>query len=340
MKNWMHFMLKRFLSASNVAVSWRSDIIRAVNFKRSFRSVPDDPKYVFSKPPTSSKFPDDPQNKDGKHFFTPPNSANVKADAFSDEVTSIGQAIASQRRKKRRQLISLILFGTIGGILGYSVCYKAIYLREQSFIPLFPSSRIRKLSNKDKRRIAIKQVEDVARLRVLEQLSQHPMIKDEYSVPLLDSNTQETPKVHNFEMWCEDQDPCVTGIVVEPNDSRASSHEWYKVPFLFKWRITHRPISISRTVTDFLNGIGLSSTDIFQIIAPENVYGSFKYEFPIQGDDHSMHIWFLGEMDLGNESLVVFKGKFHVDAKLQQIDLLRKENNKLIRYILYKDDRK
>lgn len=180
----------------------------------------------------------------------------------------------------------------------------------------------------------------LSKIRVLEQLSQHDMIKEEYGVPLHDADTNETPEVQDFSIWCEDQDPCVTGIVIEPNDERPTSHQWYRVPFLFKWRLTHRPLSISRTVDGVLNGIGLSSSDLFQIVAPETVYGSFKYEYPIQDDDHSMHIWFLGEMKLDNDSLVVYKGKYHVDVKLEQIDLLRKENGKLVRYILYKEGEK
>lgn len=312
----------------------------ALGIQRSFKTLPDDPKYVFSKPPKSPSSSSNKNIKDGKHFFTPPSLSDRNSDNVNDEVTSIGQAIASQRRRNRRRLIAVIFFGFMGTVLGYTIGYRALYLKEQSFIPLYPSSRVRKLSERDKRRIDAKQVENIARVRVLERLSQHVMIKEDYGVPLLENKTHETPKVKDFEMWCEDQDPCVTGIVIEPNDGRASIHEWYRIPFLIRWRITHRPISLSQNLNDFLNRVGLSSTDVFQIIAPENVYGSFKYEFPIQGDNHSLHIWFLGEMELDEDSLIVFKGKYHVDAKLQQIDLLRKEKNKLVRYILYKDDEK
>lgn len=308
--------------------------------RRFLATQSQDPKYVFSKPPSPSTV----QRKtsegginDGKHFFTPPKGNPKNSSEEDGNVNIIGQVIAQQRSKRRRQLISAILVGVIGTILGYSVGYKVLYLREQSFIPLFPASTIRKLSERDRRAIDIKRVEDLSRIRVLEQLSQHEMIKEQYGVPLHDADTNETPKVQDFSIWGEDQDPCVTGLVIEPDDGRPSTHSWYRIPFLVKWRLTHRPISISRAINNLLQGIGLSTTDLFQVIAPEKVYGSFKYEYPLPGDDHSMHIWFLGEMKLNNESLVVYKGKFHVDVKLQEIDLLRKENDELVRYILYKD---
>lgn len=307
------------------------------SFRDSVRYLttnPEDPRYVFSKPPSKT----DPQRpNDGKYFFTSPDATNQEE---YEDANVLGQAILQQRRRRRRQLLSIILLGTLGSILGYSVGYKALYLREQSFIPLFPASRVRKLSPRDQRRIDTGKVQILSQIRVLEQLSQHEMIKEDYGVPLHDANTNETPVVQDFSIWCEDQDPCVTGIVFEPNDGRPSSHQWYRVPFLFKWRLTHRPLSISQTVNSILNSIGLSMSDLFQVVAPEKVYGSYKYEFPIQDDNHSMHIWFLGEMKLDDDSLVVYKGKYHVDVKLEQIDLLRKENGKLVRYILYKEHEK
>lgn len=292
----------------------------------------EDPRYVFSKPPSKTEVP---HPNDGKYFFSRPDDTK-KGEYQGSNV--LGQAILQQRRRRRRQLLSIIFVGVIGSILGYSIGYKALYLREQSFIPLFPASRIRKLSARDRRRIDAGKVQLLSQIRVLEQLSQHEMIKEDYGVPLRDASTNETPEVQDFSIRCEDQDPCVTGIVVEPNDGRPSSHQWYRIPFLFKWRLTHRPLSISRTINSILEGIGLSTSDLFQVVAPEKVYGSFKYEYPIQDDDHSMHIWFLGEMKLDNDSLVVYKGKYHVDVKLEQIDLLRKENGKLVRYILYKEN--
>ena len=158
------------------------------------------------------------------------------------------------------------------------------------------------------KKVDINQVQKLSKLRVLEILSGHDMIKEQYGVPLLDKDGN-SPTLNEFSMWCEDQDPCVTGIVMEPDDKRDSSHTWYRIPFVCKWRITHRPISIRGTIDDLLNRIGLETADLFEIISPERVYGSFKYEDPLQGDSHALHLWFHGEIELDDDYLIVYNGK-------------------------------
>ncbi|QID87938.1 Altered inheritance of mitochondria protein 39, mitochondrial [Saccharomyces pastorianus] len=287
------------------------------------------------------------QVHDGKHFFTTPQQQQTKSEGAEEkehhsvkeeDLKSIGQAIAQKRHKRRKQIWSAMFGGIFGVIIGYSVIYKVIYLKDQSFIPLFPSSKIRKLSARDLKKIDANQVQSLSKLRVLEKLSGHDMIKEQYGVPLLDKDGN-SPRLNEFSMWCEDQDPCVTGIVMEPDDKRASSHTWYRIPFVCKWRITHRPISIRGTIDDLLNRIGLETTDLFEIISPERVYGSFKYEYPLQGDSHALHVWFHGELELDDDSLIVYNGKYHVDVKLQEIDLFRREKNgQLVQYVLFKND--
>lgn len=296
-----------------------------------------DPRYVFSKPPPSPE--QGPSNnkstkKDSTHIFSNPTNDNKINDS---DIKTIGEAIAQQRRRRTRMVTMTVLSALVATILGYSIGYKVWYCKSQSFIPLYPCSRVRKLSTRDLKRIDVKMVENLSEVRVLEKLSQHEMIKDQYGVPLRDQDGR-PPRTHEFSIWCEDQDPCVTGIVFEPDDKRDSSHTWYRIPFLFKWRLTHRPISISGFINDTLNSINLSTSDLFEVISPEKVYGSFKYEYPLQGDNHSLHICFLGEMKLDKETMIIYKGKYHVDVKLERIDLLRTENGELIRYILYKDD--
>ncbi|KAH7585109.1 hypothetical protein J7297_02958 [Nakaseomyces glabratus] len=302
-----------------------------------------DPRYVFSKPPTN-----DPnqskEGRDGKHFFTPSvndgaeNSTLHNNSRLSEsEMSSIANAIAEQKRKRLKRSIITIFSAFVTAVLGYTIGYKVWYLKEQSFIPLYPCSRVRKLSTRDLRRVSVKKIEDISEVRVLERLSQHKMIQEEYGVPLRDSNGK-APHVSDFSVWCEDQDPCVTGLVFEPDSNRQSSHSWYRIPYVFKWRITHRPISISSFIDDVLNWINVSTSDLFEVISPEKVYGSFKYEYPIQGDNHSLHICFLGEMKLDENTTVIYKGKYHVDVKLERIDLLRTENKKLVRYILFKEE--
>lgn len=296
-----------------------------------------DPRYVFSKPPSSNKAGSSNEERitnDNTHIFSPLSNNN---DIGETEIRSIGEAIARQRRIRTRRIIGTIVGALIVTILGYSIGYKVWYCKTQSFIPLYPCSRVRKLSTRDLKRIDVKMVENLAEVRLLEKLSQHEMIKDQYGVPLRDQDGK-PPHTHDFSIWCEDQDPCVTGIVFEPDDKRDSSHTWYRVPFLFKWRLTHRPISISGIISDTLKSINLSTSDLFEVMSPEKVYGSFKYEYPLQGDNHSLHICFLGEMKLDKETMIIYKGKYHVDVKLERIDLLRTEKGELIRYILYKED--
>lgn len=305
---------------------------------RWFTTKPEDPKYVFSKPPQQPALQQNGDVKSGKYIFSTPNEELKEQAGEYEQSNVLGQAILQQRRKRRKQVVTFVLLGLIGSVLGYSVGYKALYRREQSFIPLFPASKIRKLSERDRSRIDVEGVKQLSQIRVLQQLSQHEMIKEQYGVPLHDTETHEIPELQEFNIWCEDQEFSVTGVVIEPDDRRPSSHQWYRIPFLVKWRLTHRPLSIAKAVDELMEDIGLSSSDLYQIISPERVYGSFKYEYPLRGDHQAKHIWFLGEMRLNSESLVVYKGKYHVDVKLEEIDLLRKEEGKLVRYILYKED--
>lgn len=301
---------------------WRPLAHRLLNKKS-----PVDPRYVFSRPPNGN-------GQDGTHFFT--NPKDDKDD--NNRTTAIGEAIARQRTYKRIKFAYNLFWLSIAGVLGYSIGYKVIYRKEQTFLPLLPASRVRKLNERDSKRFDVERIKVLSRIRVLEQLSRHEMIKEQYGVPLLDVNTHETPNVNEFNMWYEDSDPCVTGLVIEPDDTRPTRHNWYRLPYICKWRLTHRPINVHKTINDIWNRLGLTLSDVFEIITPEKVYGSFKYEYPLADDDHYTKIWFLGEMKLGNDSLVIYKGNFHIDVKLEQIHLLRRENGELVRYILYKNE--
>lgn len=287
---------------------------------------PVDPRYVFSRPPNN-------EGQDGTHFFTNPQGDNG---GDHSAVEGIGEAIARQRRQKRVRFAYTLCWVSIAGVLGYSIGYRVMYRKEQSFLPLMPASRIHKLNAREAKRIGIDKVKVMSRLKVLEQLSQHEMIKEQYGVPLLNVNTHETPNVDELTMWREDSDPCVTGVILEPDDDRPTVHSWYRLPYICKWRLTHRPINIHKTIDDIVQNLGLTLSDVFQIITPDRVYGSFKYEYPRAGDDHYTKVWFLGEMKLSDDSLIIYKGKFHSDVTLDQIHLLRRENGEIIRYILYK----
>lgn len=304
----------------------RSRLLRPL-CQRWLSKGPTDPRYIFSQPPPATG-----TNQNGTHFFTNPQDGKQGEKGNAE---AIGEAIARQRRQRRARFAYKLLLVSVAGVLGYSVGYKVIYKGEQVFLPLMPASRVRKLSAEDSRRIGIEKVKLLSRIRVLEKLSQHEMIKEQYGVPLLHV---ETPSVDEFTMWCEDMDPCVTGLVLEPDDGRRTTHTWYRLPHVLKWRLAYRPINLSKTINELAQSFGLSLNDVYQILSPEKVYGSFKYEYPLTGDDHPMHLWFLGEMKLRDDSLIIYKGKYHVDVKLEQIHLLRRENGKLIRYILYKNE--
>ncbi|EDO15937.1 hypothetical protein Kpol_480p24 [Vanderwaltozyma polyspora DSM 70294] len=318
------------------------------------RNYSNDSKYFFSKPPANDNN-DKGSYADSKHFFTKPNgkmNSNEQIDQMHNNGSNnpnnnkngstdslIGQAILQQRRERRKQVWYALGISIFAVLIGYSIGYKVIYLNEDSFIPLYPSSGIRKPSQNDLRKIDVPHIKLISHLRVLEVLSHHDMIKEQYGVPLHDSNGVNPPQIKEFNIWCEDQDPCVTGLIIRKDDpNRPTTHTWHRIPYLLQWRVTHRPICISRSISNFLEDIGLSYSTIYEIISPEKIYGSFKYEYPIPGDDHSMHIWFLGELQLNNDTLIIYKGKYHVDVKLQQVDLLRNEDGKLVRYVLFKEN--
>lgn len=292
-------------------------------------------KYIFSEPSTT-----DPKlnitysngaPKDNKHFFTQPPQ---KFDSRLSK--TIGDVIASQRRKRRRSVYKFLFYGIAGVFFGYFIGYRTYYLGKTSFVPLFPSSRIRKLSDNDKRRLDIEKVKNTSKVRVLEQLSKHEMIKDKFSVPLQDENGKE-PRLRDFTIWCEDQDPCVTGITLEPDveDRSNCSHRWFRIPGICKLRMSHRSFNITSQIHDFLTSIGL--VDVYHVLNSDKSYGSFKYEYPLQGDNHSLHIWFLGEMNLSRDAWIIYKGKYHVDVELEEVYLLqRQDDGQLVRYMIYK----
>lgn len=307
---------------------------RCLISKRLLSQHPRDPKHVFTEPAAD-------EVRDPKHFFTSPPPTPPRT-AANEEVfsSSIQQAMLSQKRQQRKSIVRALFIAVFGVIFGYSIGYKVLYCHEKSFIPLYPAPRARKLSKKDLKRLNIEDIKQLAQFRVLGKLTAHNMIKEEYGIPLKTADGK-PPTTRDFSIWCEDQDPCVTGVLFKPYERRIKDdgHTWHTLFHLLQFRITHKPISISSSVESMLNLIGLGTSDLFQVVNPEKVYGDFKYEFPLQHgeEDHSMHIWFLGEMELGND-LIVYKGKYHVDVKLQQIDLLRREEGKLIRYVLYKEE--
>lgn len=298
-------------------------------------------------------------HSDPKHYFTDPETNEIKKPPTffvgREDTGQVAQAIAdsirTNRRRRQRVFFGAMLSGIIGVTLGYSIGYKVLYCKEESFVPMYPSRKWHRLSEYDSQRINIDEMKMLGKLKCLSILTNHTMIREQYGVPLKTADGS-VPTVKSFDVWCEDQDPCVQGIIVKPIDKdgkrRFRKHIWHTIPGLFEWRVGSKPITIRGKLESVFKYIGLHTGDLFEVINPDRVYGDYKYEFPLRKgkdgenfdgeDDRSMHIWFFGEIDLADDAMVVFKGKYHVNVKMEQVDLLRKENDQLVRYVLYKDD--
>ncbi|AET38392.1 Aim39p Ecym_2682 [Eremothecium cymbalariae DBVPG len=310
---------------------------------RTLSGNPPDPTHIFTDPKTNKAR--EPPNffqeqafgngaiRDKTSLFKP--GQNVLADALST-------SIREQQRHRKKTVWSSIFVTVFGILFGYSVGYKVVYKGEEVFIPVWPAKRSRPLSTKDAAGLNIQEVKRIVEFRVLEKLSMHKMIKEQFGVPLR-TNYGRKPQSDQFQVWCEDEDPCIKGIVMRPSSSRLekTDDKWHRIPPILDWRMAYRPISIQRMVEKFLSVFGLRTSDLFQVVNPDKVLGDFKYEHPLpkrNEHDHSMHICFLGKMHLSPDSVIVYKGQYHVDARLEQIDLLRLENGELVRYVLHKTE--
>lgn len=273
-------------------------------------------------------------------FFSGDKGKQAPLTSKVQEDTSIGQAIVDFRRKRRWNNIKFGIFGTFVGIFGYFVVYKVFYKGEETFLPISPASKVRNLSYSDLERLDTEQIESMVGIKVLEHLSRHPMIKEEYGVPLYTTDGKQLV-MEDFNVWCEDQDPCIFGLLLKSDKKeekeKNSKHTWHRIPFILKWRFTYRPVFLAQDLTNLFQQLSGQYNDIFQIISPEQMYGAFKYEYPIHGDNHSMHVIFSGEIPLNKNSLVLFQGKYHVDVKFDEICLIRREGDELVKYILYEE---
>ncbi|CEP62837.1 Aim39p LALA0_S06e04962g [Lachancea lanzarotensis] len=299
---------------------------------RSLATQSRDPKHIFTNPSNNEIL-------DSKHFFTSPN-ANVGSEEDLIAAT-IQESIKSNRRKKFKHISSAFVVALLTTILGYSVGYKVMYLHEQAFIPAYPVPKKRSFNTDELKSINVREIEELANYKVLERLSMHPMIKEQYGVPL--HHAPGVPlRSRNFSVWQENPNPCLAGILVKPYNAPKDQSVWHTIPFMFKWRLVHRSIDVVDSVNQLLSRFGTETTDLLDVVNPNRENGDFKYERPqhYSQSHQASHLWFLGEMELDENSIIVFKGRYHVDIKLQQVDLLRRENNELVRYVLYQADEK
>ncbi|CAR21991.1 Aim39p [Lachancea thermotolerans CBS 6340] len=311
--------------------SWRqrnlASLLYSLSHRRLLSQKIPDPKHVFT----------DPSNNeivDSKHFFTNPSRDNlIEEEAIAK---SIEASIKNQRRRRGKQVSSALAAALFATIFGYTIGYKVLYLHEHSFIPAYPVPKARNFSSNELKHINVDEIKHLAEYKLLEKLSMHPMIKEQYGVPLHKSQGISLES-RQFSVWRQDVDPCIAGILIAPIDSPKDEHTWHNVPPLCKWRITNRSVNFRSFADQVLGRVGIDSSDLIQVIKPEKDCGDFKYGRPPHHSDgpRTMHICFLGEMKLGNEDLIIFRGTCHIDLKLQQVDLLRKENDKLVRYVLY-----
>ncbi|SCU99742.1 LAMI_0G00518g1_1 [Lachancea mirantina] len=304
------------------------------HLQRRLNKNPVDPKHIFTEPKTNKIL-------DSKHFFTPPHHDQSPDQVLDSELITqtVQQSLRHARRRKYKNIFGALVVILLGTVFGYGVGYKVLYLHEEIFIPVYPASKVRNLSKRDLQQLNVSDIKELAEYRVLEKLSMHPMIKEQYGIPLRTAHG-DAPKTSEFSLWCEDQDPCIGGICIRPADNQNGNRHWHTLPKLLKWRFTYRSVSLLDSAEKILNFLGLETSDVFQVINPDKVLGEFKYEFPLRHheENHAMHVWFIGEMKLSKNDLIIFKGKYHVDTKLSQIDLLRREDGKLIRYVLYQQN--
>ena len=165
-----------------------------------------DPKHVFTNSSNNEVL-------DPKHFFTNPDQNSFTPDEVIAQ--SIQASIKNQRRRRTRQISSALFVALFGVVFGYSIGYKVLYLREESFIPLYPVAKTRSFTDSELKQINLDEIKRLAENRLLEKLSMHPMIKEEYGVPL--HKTQAFPlKVRELSVWRKDPNPCVAGFVIAP----------------------------------------------------------------------------------------------------------------------------
>ncbi|SCU89138.1 LAME_0E02344g1_1 [Lachancea meyersii CBS 8951] len=291
-----------------------------------------DPKHIFTDPSNNEIL-------DTKHFFTVPNQ---KLDNGQESIaTAIQESIKSQRRRRVKQILSAFIVAVVGTIFGYNVGYKVMYLHEQAFIPAYPVPKRRSFTADELRTINVDEIKEMADYKLLEKLSMHPMIKEEYGVPL--HHAPGVPlRSREFSVWQENPNPCLAGVLIAPYNAPKDVSKWHSIPFLFKWRLVTRSINVMNYVDSFLDRFGTGTSDLLEVVNANRELGDYKYERPqhYSQNHRASHLWFLGEMDLGDGSMIVYKGRYHVDIKLQQVDLLRRENNELVRYVLYQASEK
>lgn len=284
---------------------------------------------------------------DSKHFFSKPNENGNNSN--NNEMNSeILKTYRRMQNRKKLQTGLIILNSLLITIIGYQVIYKVIYLKQNAFIVIGPSPyKVHKLSDGEEKHIDIPNLKKVVKSKVIEKIIRNDFIKEEYGVPLkLDMITDDSKE--EFKIWVEDEIPVIYGFKLKPYNKRNSSKNWHNFIYLFHWRFSARSINIIQIMDNFRASLGL---DYERITIPEAQYDAFKNENPIHdydddNDDNNdmnrdrvRHFCFIGEFAIDDRSNIVYKGKkYHVESKIDEIYLMRKESNKFIKYLLYNEN--
>ncbi|KAG0655099.1 Altered inheritance of mitochondria protein 39, mitochondrial [Maudiozyma exigua] len=273
------------------------------------------------------------KNNDTKHFFTQPDPT-INNDLI--------ESYRRMQRRKRLQTSLIIVSSLLITIIGYQICYKVVYLKRESFIAIGPSlSRIHKLNKSELKYLDIPYMRMIIRKRVIEKIISNDFIREQYGVPFKIDTIQDEKADEEFKIWSEDENLVIYGFKFKPCEKKKNGNNWHNCFGLFQWRFSVRSVNIHQIIEDLLTGIGIRYD---KITIPEKQYGSFKNEYPIHDDDEEFdnydrrrHICFIGNITLDDKSKIIYKGKYHVDTKFDEIYLLRKENDKKVKYLLHKD---
>lgn len=273
------------------------------------------------------------KTNDTKHFFTQPDPLRN---------SDIIESYRRMQRMKRFQTALIIVSSLLITLIGYQVGYKVIYLKKESFLAISPSlSRIHKLNKSELKYLDIHYMRMIIRKRVIEKIVSNDFIKEQYGIPFKMDTIRDEKDDEEFKIWSEDENLIIYGFKFKPYDKK-NEENWHNIFGLFQWRFSIRSVNINQIIEDFLIGIGIRYD---KITIPEKQYGSFKNEYPIHDDDEGFdnydrrrHICFIGEITIDDKSKIIYRGKYHVDTKFDEIYLMRKENDKKVKYLLYNDE--
>ncbi|CAB4252949.1 similar to Saccharomyces cerevisiae YOL053W AIM39 Putative protein of unknown function [Maudiozyma barnettii] len=281
---------------------------------------------------------------DAKHFFSRPEedlNANINKE--------IMESYRRMQNKKRLQTGMIIISSLIITIIGYQVCFKVMYLKRDAFIALWPSPyKIHPLTETEKQYLDIPYMKMIVKKRTIEKVVRNEFIREEYGVPLK-VDMHDDNKQDQFKVWSEDEDLVIYGIKFRPNRanrSKRSNDNWHGFLGLFQWRFSVRSVNLIQILEDFSSAIGIR---LDKITIPERRYGSFKNEYPIHDNDYDdfengtshdrrRHICFIGKFALNDNSTIIYKGKYHVETRFDEIYLMREEDGKFVKYLIYKEN--